>query len=110
MAKNNRLPQNILQNRHVRELPVKLVMTVILSVIAVMMVVPFVWMLSASFKYEREVMKIPIQWIPKNPTLDNYKEILHTIRSLDTSLRSRGQSRPVLELNKVLQSSRKEQL
>lgn len=77
MTKNNRLPQNILQNRHVRELPVKIVMTVILSVIAVMMVVPFIWMLSASFKYERDVMKIPIQWIPENATWDNYKEILH---------------------------------
>lgn len=77
MDKKNRIPQNILQNRHVRELPVKVIMTVLLSVIAVMMVVPFVWMISASFKYERDVMKIPIQWIPENPTWDNYKEILH---------------------------------
>ena len=29
------------------------------------MVVPFVWMLSASFKTEADVMKIPIEWIPK---------------------------------------------
>lgn len=77
MANKNQSSHNLLQSRRIRELPIKLVMTVILTVIAVMMVVPFVWMLSASFKYERDVMKIPIQWIPKNPTLDNYKEILH---------------------------------
>lgn len=77
MDKKKRIPQNILQSRRVRELPVKLIMTIILTLIAVMMIVPFVWMVSASFKYERDVMKIPIQWIPKNPTWDNYKEILH---------------------------------
>ena len=77
MVRNITIPRNTLQNRHIRELPVKIVMTVLLSVIAVMMVVPFIWMLSASFKYERDVMKIPIQWIPQNPTWDNYKEILH---------------------------------
>ena len=77
MDKNNSVPRNSLQNRHIRELPVKIVMTILLSIIAVMMVVPFIWMLSASFKYERDVMKIPIQWIPENPTWDNYKEILH---------------------------------
>ena len=51
MDRNTAIPRNTLQNRHIRELPVKIVMTVLLSIIAVMMVVPFIWMLSASFKY-----------------------------------------------------------
>ena len=34
-------------------------------------------MISASFKYERDVMTIPIQWIPENATWDNYKDVLH---------------------------------
>lgn len=69
-------PHNTL-NRRVRELPLKVVMTVLLAVIAIMMIVPFIWMVSASFKYERDVMTIPIQWIPENPTWENYKAVLH---------------------------------
>lgn len=40
------------------------------------MIVPFVWMISASFKTEADVMKIPIEWIPKYFYPDNYKRVL----------------------------------
>lgn len=76
MDTKKRIPNNAL-SRRAKELPVKVVMTVLLSVIALMMVVPFIWMISASFKYERDVMTIPIQWIPENATWDNYKDVLH---------------------------------
>ena len=76
MNANKKAPHTLL-GRKARELPVKVVMTVLLSMIAVMMIVPFIWMISSSFKYERDVMKIPIQWIPENPTWDNYKDVLH---------------------------------
>jgi multiple sugar transport system permease protein len=37
------------------------------------MVIPFLWMLSASMKRGVDVMKLPIEWIPKYFYLDNYK-------------------------------------
>lgn len=60
-----------------RQLPGKIIMTILLLGFAILMIVPFIWMVSSSFKIEREVMTIPIQWIPKNPTWDNYKIVLH---------------------------------
>ena len=60
-----------------RQLPGKVIMTILLVGFAVLMIVPFIWMVSSSFKAEREVMTIPIQWIPQNPSWDNYKVVLH---------------------------------
>lgn len=39
--------------------------TIILAGFALTMVVPFLWMLSASFKLPGDVLKVPIQWIPE---------------------------------------------
>lgn len=60
-----------------RQLPGKVVMTILLLGFAFLMVVPFIWMVSSSFKFERDVMSIPIRWLPENPTWDNYKIVLH---------------------------------
>jgi multiple sugar transport system permease protein len=40
--------------------------------VAFVMVVPFVWMLSASFKSNTEVFEYPVQWIPRVFRQDNY--------------------------------------
>lgn len=74
---NKRLQHTEVHTIKSSELVIKIIMVVILSAFAVLMIVPFVWMLSSSFKFERDVMTIPIQWIPKSFTLDNYKAILH---------------------------------
>lgn len=42
---------------------------------AVIMLVPFAWMLSSSLKEEKDVFAFPIQWIPQNPKWENYKAI-----------------------------------
>jgi multiple sugar transport system permease protein len=47
---------------------------VVLAVTAVMLV-PFVWMLSASFKLNRDVFSFPIEWIPSEPRWQNYVDI-----------------------------------
>lgn len=47
--------------------------------VAVIMIVPFFWMLSASFKLRNEIFTVPIQWIPKTFHLDNYNEVLNKI-------------------------------
>lgn len=54
----------------------KVVLYVILILIAVIMAVPFVWMLSASIKSDREVFQMdPFVLIPKNPKWSNYAKI-----------------------------------
>ncbi|WP_455616736.1 carbohydrate ABC transporter permease [Eisenbergiella sp.] len=47
--------------------------------VAVVMIIPFLWMLSASFKLRNEIFTVPIQWIPKIFHLDNYNEVLNKI-------------------------------
>ncbi|MEO8759026.1 MAG: carbohydrate ABC transporter permease [Devosia sp.] len=43
--------------------------------ITVLMLAPFVWMLSASLKLNRDVFTFPIQWIPTDPRWQNYIDI-----------------------------------
>lgn len=49
--------------------------TVLLGLLAFTMIVPFIWMLSASMKHELDVTKIPIEWIPKYFYPNNYLEV-----------------------------------
>jgi len=42
---------------------------------AAIMLVPFIWMLSASLKFNKDVFTFPIDWIPKNPRWQNYVDI-----------------------------------
>lgn len=44
-----------------------------LGVIAMLM--PFVWMLLGSFKTNAEIRQNPTQFLPQNPTLDNYTQL-----------------------------------
>ncbi len=54
----------------------KIVLYAVLLVITALMVIPFLWMLSASIKSNREVfLMAPFEWIPKVPKWDNYVEI-----------------------------------
>jgi multiple sugar transport system permease protein len=39
------------------------------------MLLPFVWMLSASLKMDKDVFRFPIQWIPTVPQWSNYVKI-----------------------------------
>ena len=48
-----------------------------LLLFSIFMILPFAWMLSASFKMQRDVMRIPIDWIPDYLYLENYKRVLH---------------------------------
>ena len=48
---------------------------VLLILIAFLMLIPFVWMLSASFKMNKDVFTFPIEWIPSNPRPQNYVDI-----------------------------------
>lgn len=54
----------------------KVIVTVIMFAGSIVFLLPFFWMLSASFKLEGEVFTYPIQWIPKHwNIIENYKEV-----------------------------------
>ena len=40
------------------------------------MLVPFFWMIMTSFKTAAESMQVPVTWLPKNFTWDNYEKVL----------------------------------
>jgi multiple sugar transport system permease protein len=47
--------------------------------ISLVMIVPFLWMLSTSFKLQEEVFQYPIQWIPQVFHFENYVEVWTSI-------------------------------
>lgn len=50
----------------------KLILTVIMLALSIVMILPFLWMLSSSFKPNANVFEFPIRWIPAKPTFENY--------------------------------------
>ncbi len=53
----------------------RFVLYAVLIALAVLMLIPFAWMLSASLKLDKDVFIFPIEWIPKNPRWQNYVDI-----------------------------------
>ena len=47
----------------------------VVLLITISMVVPFIWMLSASFKTNLEVFEFPIRWIPETIHFENYTNV-----------------------------------
>ena len=57
--------------------------------LALIALVPFVWMISTSFKSRGALMSIPIEWIPEEPTLDAYFTVFERfpfLRAIGNSL------------------------
>ena len=47
-----------------------------MGMIGIIFLLPFIWMLSTSFKVEADVFNYPIEWIPKNWNgIENFKEV-----------------------------------
>ena len=53
----------------------KVLLYIFLILMAAVMLLPFLWMLSASLKQDRDVFTFPIQWIPADPEWSNYQKI-----------------------------------
>jgi len=51
------------------------ILFVIMLALGFTMILPFIWTLSSSFKFKREIMGFPIDWIPANPTVNNYVKL-----------------------------------
>jgi multiple sugar transport system permease protein len=52
---------------------------ILLSLGALVMVAPFIWMLSTSFKPQAETITFPPQLLPRTPTLVNYYEVFERL-------------------------------
>ena len=52
----------------------------ILFAMAVAMILPFLWMISTSFKTPAEIFVLPPRWIPEDPTIENYKELFASVK------------------------------
>jgi multiple sugar transport system permease protein len=48
----------------------------VLSLGAVVLMLPFIWMVSSSLKPESQILAFPPQLVPQTPTLENYRYIL----------------------------------
>ena len=57
----------------------QIVVHAILLIGAFTMLLPFIWMVSTSFKPSSEIYVFPPRWIPKNPTLKNYVDLFSSI-------------------------------
>lgn len=65
-----------MKSAHNKAVISKVIIYVILILIALAMIVPFLWMLSASIKSDREVFQMnPFVWIPETPKWENYTDI-----------------------------------
>ena len=65
-----------MKSAHKKAVMGKIMVYAILLLIAVIMIIPFLWMLSASIKTDREVFLMnPFVWIPEVPRWDNYVKI-----------------------------------
>ncbi len=65
-----------MKSAHKKAVIGKIIVYVILILIAIVMVIPFLWMMSASIKSDREVFQMnPFVWIPESPKWSNYSDI-----------------------------------
>jgi multiple sugar transport system permease protein len=54
----------------------KVLFTIVMLVLSIFFLVPLLWMISASFKFEKDVLVFPIQWIPEKWNIvHNFKAV-----------------------------------
>jgi multiple sugar transport system permease protein len=71
----SRAPDSRARNRRTRGRRIRLtVVYVVLIPFGLLFIVPFIWLLSASFQPVSDIFSWPPQWIPRHPTLDGYKQ------------------------------------
>lgn len=62
-----------------KELISKILIYTMLIALTLLMLIPFVWMISASLQLSKDVFKYPFEWIPSKPVWKNYLDIWTTI-------------------------------
>ncbi|MFS0824434.1 carbohydrate ABC transporter permease [Bacillus sp. 1P02SD] len=54
----------------------KVILTLLMAVCGIIFISPFIWMISASFKPEEDVLRFPIEWIPTTwQAIENYSQV-----------------------------------
>jgi len=82
----------------------KVITLILLSILSLLMLLPFIWMVSSSLKPDIEVFLFPVQWIPTNPQWQNYVRIWEII-PLSTFFRNTITLTVVITTLQVLTSS-----
>ncbi|MEW6420159.1 MAG: carbohydrate ABC transporter permease [Deinococcota bacterium] len=59
-----------------RRIPRDLPRFTVLCLLSVLFLAPIYWMIATSLKPEADTIATPVQWIPRNITFDNYREVL----------------------------------
>jgi len=62
-------------NKKKKEQISKILIYIMLVALTILMLVPFVWMVSASLQLNKDVFKYPFEWIPSKPVWQNYIDI-----------------------------------
>ncbi|BBF45248.1 N-acetyl-D-glucosamine ABC transport system, permease protein 2 [Lachnospiraceae bacterium KM106-2] len=62
-----------------RERRTKIIIFIVCLIVAAVMLIPFIWMVSASFKAKTEIFTRPIAWIPKVFRTVNYTNVFQKI-------------------------------
>lgn len=62
-------------NKKKKEQISKILIYIMLVALTILMLVPFVWMVSASLQLNKDVFKYPFEWIPSKPIWQNYIDI-----------------------------------
>ncbi|MGN8026880.1 carbohydrate ABC transporter permease [Microbacterium sp. 22242] len=73
-----RVPPPVVSRRGGRRIRTRIgrvAMYALLVVLLTVVLLPFLWMLSSSFKHDNEVLTVPVQWLPKTFVWSNYSEI-----------------------------------
>ena len=55
--------------------PLRLLSYVVLTLGALVMIIPFAWMVSTAFKDPGQAFTYPPQWIPRPPTLESFQQV-----------------------------------
>ena len=56
--------------------PFEVITIILLSILTIIFVFPFYWIMTGAFKSQPDTIKIPPQWWPTAPTLENFKQLL----------------------------------
>jgi multiple sugar transport system permease protein len=70
------LSSSVVRVQKLRRLaPGKVVLTAFMFALGLTMILPFLWMVSASLKIQIDVFQFPIRWIPEIPQWQNYSRV-----------------------------------
>lgn len=56
--------------------PFSIVTIILMSILTIIFVFPFYWIMTGAFKSQGEAIKIPPQWWPLHPTMENFQKLL----------------------------------